>query len=87
MNDRKDTSSPPENVSGIRQLSGFWLWVPRIATVVLTLFTIDYLFNLQLINFITKVESQFFYTLVALMLPLVYVLCDGRGMRLFCVQR
>ncbi|PHQ17132.1 TRAP transporter permease [Marinobacter profundi] len=74
MNDRKDTSSPPENVSGIRQLSGFWLWVPRIATVVLTLFTIDYLFNLQLINFITKVESQFFYTLVALMLPLVYVL-------------
>ncbi|MCL1486161.1 MAG: hypothetical protein MH208_18960 [Marinobacter sp.] len=33
-------------ISGIRQLSGFWLWVPRVATLALTLLAIDYLFNL-----------------------------------------
>ncbi|MGQ7275715.1 TRAP transporter permease [Marinobacter sp. V034] len=74
MNVPQETASPPENISGIRQLTGFWLWVPRVATVVMTLITIDYLFNLQLIGFITQVESQFFYMVVALMLPLVYVL-------------
>ncbi|SFR80985.1 TRAP transporter, 4TM/12TM fusion protein [Marinobacter daqiaonensis] len=70
----KENAPSRENIAGIRQLSGFWLWVPRVATMVLTLLTLDYLFNLQLINFITQVESQFFYTVVALMLPLVYIL-------------
>lgn len=74
MTQPQDTTTPPENISGIRSLSGFWLWVPRIATVILTLITLDYLFNLQLIPAITQVESQFFYTVVTLMLPLVYVL-------------
>ncbi|MBQ0745693.1 MAG: TRAP transporter permease [Marinobacter sp.] len=63
-----------ESVSGIRQLVGGWLWIPRLFTLILTLLTIDYLFNLQLINLITQVESQFFYTVVALMLPLVFLL-------------
>ncbi|MDC0663546.1 TRAP transporter permease [Marinobacter sp. SS21] len=61
-------------VSGIRQLDGVWRWVPRLATLALTLFTIDYLFNLRLINLVTQVESQFFYMVVALMLPLVFLL-------------
>lgn len=63
-----------ERVSGIRQLVGGWLWIPRLFTLILTLLTIDYLFNLQLINLVTQVESQFFYTVVALMLPLVFLL-------------
>lgn len=74
MNQSPPPSPAPENLSGIRKLTGFWLWVPRIATLILTLITIDYLFNLQWINFITQVESQFFYTVVALMLPLVFLL-------------
>ncbi|WP_236744126.1 hypothetical protein [Marinobacter similis] len=74
MHPETEQPSPPENISGIRQLTGFWLWIPRLATVILTLLTLDYLFNLQLINFVTQVESQFFYTVVTLMLPLVYVL-------------
>jgi len=61
-------------ISGIRQLSGFWLWVPRVTTLALTLLAIDYLFNLRLFTAVTSVESQFFYTVVALMLPLVFVL-------------
>ncbi|SET45365.1 TRAP transporter, 4TM/12TM fusion protein [Marinobacter segnicrescens] len=64
----------PENISGVRDLPGLWPWLPRLATLALTLFTIDYLFNLQLINLVTQVESQFFYMVVALMLPLVFVL-------------
>ena len=48
----RDTVSQPENISGIRSLSGVWLWVPRLATLALTLITIDYLFNLQIINII-----------------------------------
>ncbi|MGM0571449.1 TRAP transporter permease [Marinobacter sp.] len=64
----------PENISGVRELPGLWPWLPRLATVALTLFTIDYLFNLQLINVVTQVESQFFYMVVALMLPLVFLL-------------
>jgi len=63
-----------ESVSSVRQLVGAWLWIPRIFTLTLTLLAIDYLFNLQLINFVTQVESQFFYVVVALMLPLVFLL-------------
>ncbi|WP_166268830.1 TRAP transporter permease [Marinobacter caseinilyticus] len=61
-------------ISGIRRLQGFWLWVPRVATLALTLTSIDYLFNLGLFTFVTTVESQFFYTVLALMLPLVFIL-------------
>lgn len=74
MNQPKDSASEPESVSGIRQLTGAWLWVPRLATVILTLLTLDYLFNLQLINAVTQLESQFFYVVVGLMLPLVFIL-------------
>ncbi|WP_428918087.1 TRAP transporter permease [Marinobacter sp. DUT-1] len=61
-------------ISGIRKLEGFWLWVPRVATLALTLLAIDYLFNIGLFTAVTSVESQFFYAVVALMLPLVFVL-------------
>lgn len=74
MNVPQEETNQSGAVSGIRSLSGFWLWVPRLATLTLTLITLDYLFNLQLINFITQVESQFFYTVVTLMLPLVFLL-------------
>lgn len=74
MSETHNIEPSKENVSGIRRLSGGWPWVPRVATLVLTLLTIDYLFNLQLINIVTKVESQFFYVVVALMLPLVFLL-------------
>lgn len=66
-------------ISGIRKLEGFWLWVPRVATLALTLLAIDYLFNIGLFTLVTSVESQFFYTVVALMLPLVFVLWPASG--------
>ncbi|MGF2734111.1 TRAP transporter permease [Marinobacter sp. DUT-1] len=45
-----------------------------MATLALTLLAIDYLFNIGLFTAVTSVESQFFYAVVALMLPLVFVL-------------
>ncbi|WP_101675562.1 TRAP transporter permease [Alloalcanivorax mobilis] len=66
-------------VSGIRELQGFWLWVPRLATVALTLMTLDYVLNLGYLKIITAVESQFLYTVVALMLPLVFVMWPIRA--------
>jgi len=74
MNQANDSTSESENISGIRHLTGAWVWVPRLATLALTLFTLDYLFNLQLINIVTQLESQFFYVVVGLMLPLVFIL-------------
>lgn len=64
----------PEQISGIRTLEGGWQWLPRLAALVLTLTSLDYLLNLGYLSLITRVESQFFYTVVALMLPLVYIL-------------
>ncbi|MDK9556510.1 TRAP transporter permease [Marinobacter sp. M216] len=66
-------------ISGIRRLEGFWLWVPRVATMALALLAIDYLFNLGMFTIVTSVESQFFYTVVALMLPLVFLLWPAAG--------
>ena len=64
----------PEQISGIRTLHGPWAWLPRLAALMLSLTALDYLLNLGYLSVITRVESQFFYTVVALMLPLVYIL-------------
>ncbi|ROO24942.1 C4-dicarboxylate ABC transporter [Salinisphaera orenii MK-B5] len=78
------TNAPVEErdkaeVSGIRPLAGAWAWLPRLAALALTLITLDYLLNLGFLSVITSVESQFFYTVVALMLPLAYVLWPAWG--------
>ncbi|SEO81060.1 TRAP transporter permease [Aquisalimonas asiatica] len=64
----------PEQISGVRTLQGAWPWLPRLAALILSLTALDYLLNLGYLSVITRVESQFFYTVVALMLPLVYIL-------------
>lgn len=74
MSDVNEHEPDSSAISGIRQLPGFWSWLPRLATLVLTLTALDYLLNLGFLSFITEVESQFFYTVVALMLPLVYIM-------------
>ena len=74
MTDSSSVALRPEEISRVRTLNGFWPWIPRFATLALTLLSIDYLFNLGLLTVVTQVESQFFYTTVALMLPLVFLL-------------
>ena len=75
----QEKDGPAAEVSGIRPLAGAWAWLPRLATIALTLITVDYLLNLGFLSFITTVESQFFYTVVALMLPLVFVMWPAWG--------
>ncbi|MDN3517777.1 TRAP transporter fused permease subunit [Aquisalimonas lutea] len=77
--DAHATAPDPEAISGVRTLNGYWPWVPRLATLVLTLITLDYLLNLGLLTVFTRRESQFFYTVVTLMLPLVYLLWPASG--------
>lgn len=69
-----ETESSRGQVSGVRDLPGLWPWLPRLATLVLTLLTLDYVLNLGFFKLITALESQFLYTVVALMLPLVFIL-------------
>jgi len=75
----KETDSEATEISGIRPLAGAWAWLPRLATLALTLTTLDYLLNLGYLSIITSVESQFFYTVVLLMLPLVFVMWPAWG--------
>ncbi|MEH6388378.1 MULTISPECIES: TRAP transporter permease [Pseudomonas] len=74
MQEHKEQEAEAGAVSGIRQLPEKWSWLPRLSTLVLTVTALDYLLNLGFFSFITSVESQFFYAVVALMLPQVYLL-------------
>ncbi|QJD57509.1 TRAP transporter permease [Pseudomonas sp. gcc21] len=72
MHEQRETDAGA--ISGIRSLPEKWAWLPRLSTLILTVTALDYLLNLGFFSFITSVESQFFYAVVALMLPQVYLL-------------
>lgn len=63
-----------EMIGRVRSLPHALRWLPGTVTVLLVLMTLDYLFNLGLLRFITGLETQFYYAVVALLLPLVYLL-------------
>ncbi|RCV87531.1 TRAP transporter permease [Billgrantia montanilacus] len=63
-----------EKVTHVRPLPPALRWVPGAVTVLLMLMTLDYLFNTGWLRFITGLETQFYYAVVALLLPLVYLL-------------
>ncbi|MFI8748918.1 TRAP transporter permease [Vreelandella lionensis] len=67
-----------EKISQIRELPSALRWVPATVTVILMLMTLDYLFNLGLLTFVTGLETQFYYAVVALLLPLVFLLWPMR---------
>ncbi|MCC5882068.1 MAG: TRAP transporter fused permease subunit, partial [Halomonas sp.] len=70
----ESTRQLKEKVTHIRQLPTVLRWVPGAVTVALMLMTLDYLFNLGWLRFVTGLETQFYYAVVALLLPLVYLL-------------
>ncbi|MCC5860151.1 MAG: TRAP transporter fused permease subunit, partial [Ectothiorhodospiraceae bacterium] len=69
----------PEQVSGVRELQGLWRYLPALCALLLTLLTLDYHFNLRLLGGYTMLDTQFFYAVVAFMLPLVYLLWPAWG--------
>ncbi|HRP96835.1 MAG TPA: TRAP transporter permease [Rhodocyclaceae bacterium] len=62
-----------EEVGKLRSLSGPLRFVPGAAAALLTLLTIDFLFNLGALGG-PLLQTQFYYLVVAVMLPLVYLL-------------
>ncbi|WP_235042344.1 TRAP transporter permease [Vreelandella profundi] len=74
-----NTQQVKEKISQIRQLPVALRWVPASVTVILMLMTLDYLFNLGLFTFVTGLETQFYYAVVALLLPLVFLLWPMRS--------
>lgn len=68
-----------EQVSQVRSLPHALRWLPGTITILLTLMTLDYLFNLGLLTVVTGLETQFYYAVVALLLPLVYLLWPIRA--------
>jgi TRAP transporter 4TM/12TM fusion protein len=63
-----------DKVTHIRQLPGYWRILPGTATVLLTVLTLDSLLNTQFFVGYTLLQNQFFYMVVALMLPLVFLM-------------
>ncbi len=70
----ESTRQLKEKVTHIRTLPAALRWIPGAVTVVLMAMTLDYLFNLGWLHFVTGLETQFYYAVVALLLPLVYLL-------------
>ncbi|MCE8050945.1 TRAP transporter fused permease subunit [Halomonas daqingensis] len=70
----ESTRQLKEKVTHIRTLPLALRWIPGAVTVVLMAMTLDYLFNLGWLRFVTGLETQFYYAVVALLLPLVYLL-------------
>jgi TRAP transporter 4TM/12TM fusion protein len=63
-----------EHISKVRALPRGLRWLPGSVTILLVLMTLDYLFNVGWLRFVTGLETQFYYAVVALLLPLVYLL-------------
>lgn len=80
-NPHQDASKAKEQVSQVRSLPHALRWLPGTVTVLLILMTLDYLFNLGWFTVVTGLETQFYYAVVALLLPLVYLLWPMRAGR------
>lgn len=74
MNHTPSAKEIAEQVSHIRRLPAWWRVLPGTATVLLTLLTLDSLLNTKFFIGYTLLQNQFFYLVVALMLPLVFLL-------------
>ncbi|MCG6656998.1 TRAP transporter fused permease subunit [Halomonas campisalis] len=72
--DNDGTRQAKEKIRQMRTLPLPLRWIPGAVTVALLLMTLDYLFNLGHLTFITGLETQFYYAVVALLLPLIYLL-------------
>jgi len=60
--------------SGLRTDGGFWSWALFIATILLLLVSLDFIFNTKIFSFVTGVQHQFFYSVLALMIPMVFII-------------
>ncbi len=72
--DQDGTQQAKEKIRQMRILPLPLRWIPGAVTAALLLMTLDYLFNFGYLTFVTGLETQFYYAVVALLLPLIYLL-------------
>ncbi|MEP4545038.1 MAG: TRAP transporter fused permease subunit [Saccharospirillum sp.] len=73
--DETDHNAPDsEKTISIRALPTFLAWLPAAITSLLLVMTLDYLFNFGWFLFVSSLETQFYYSVVTLLLPLVFLL-------------
>eukprot|EP01035_Chromulina_nebulosa_P000924 gene924-1242_t len=66
-------------VTRVRSLRGFWRWALVIATAVTILLCINQQFSLRFFVGYTQLNTEYFYLLIALMLPFTFLIFPGSG--------
>ena len=64
-------------VTRVRTLSGFWRWALVVATAATILLCINQQFTLRFFIDYTQLNTEYFYLLIALMLPFTFVIFPG----------
>ena len=66
-------------VTRVRTLRGGWRWALIVATAVTILLCINQQFSLRFFIGYTQLNTEYFYLLIALMLPFTFLIFPGTG--------
>ena len=66
-------------VSRVRSLQGGWRWTLIVATAATILLCINQQFALRFFLDFTQLNTEYFYLLIALMLPFTFLIFPGAG--------
>ena len=73
-------SGPAEaETTRVRKLTGFWRWALIIATAVTIILCINQQFTLRFFVGYTQLNTEYFYLLIACMLPFTFLIFPGSG--------
>src|SRR6187200_2825126 len=73
----EDTGLSESEVTRIRSLQGIWRWALAIATLATILLCINQQFALRFFVGYTQLNTEYFYLLIALMLPFTFLIFPG----------
>ena len=66
-------------VSRVRTLQGGWRWTLIVAAAATILLCVNQQFSLQFFLGFTQLNTEYFYLLIALMLPFTFLIFPGSG--------
>jgi TRAP transporter 4TM/12TM fusion protein len=72
-----DTGLSESEVTRIRSLQGIWRWALLVATLATILLCINQQFALRFLVGYTQLNTEYFYLLIALMLPFTFLIFPG----------
>lgn len=82
MSDNQAAQQPADTEHRYRRLSPFWKWLLIIASVLAVFMSAYQVFNLGRFTGFVPIENQYYYAIVALLLPMAFVAFpafEGRG--------